>query len=64
MDVTLNGGENKMGRAALEFEFYMSLLLLYTFSSDRIIFGHLILVIRVEMAVEMWEKEQVLVIKL
>lgn len=28
MDVTLNGGENKMGRAALEFEFYMSLLLL------------------------------------
>lgn len=28
MEVTLNGGENKMGRSALEFEFYMSLLLL------------------------------------
>lgn len=28
MEVTLNAGENKMGRTALEFEFYMSHLLL------------------------------------
>lgn len=56
MEVTLNGGENKMGRTALEFEFYMSLLLLKsdTFFCDRIMFGDLILVIHSEIAEETW----------
>lgn len=57
MEVTLNGGENKMERIALEFEFYVSRLLLKTFFfSDGIMLGALIVVIRGEIAEETWEK--------